>query len=349
MRSWVFVALLMLAACAPSAQVKVGVIGPLTGPTAFLGEFLREGVDMAAQDFNARSGLQVRLVYEDDKCIDNAAAASGLRRLHEVEQVRSIIGPFCGTPVQIAGAFSNESGAFIVSPGDNFGKMSSTMFNTRYLIGKEAQLLAGHAIGQGWTDVATLTYDNAWGQRYRDEVKEYVEQHGGKIVAAETYTFGDLDIRSQLTKIKGAAPDALIVIDGTRGELFQQIQQLDLGIPLLSEWEIETAGNVAGPALEGVTYFTPTISTTAFDTAFKDRYGKEPNVIHRDSYDAAMLAFLALEACPNRSPSCMAEYIRSKKEYAGAGGALTFDETTWSFDKPFSQKVVRDAQFVVVE
>ncbi|MEK6822984.1 MAG: hypothetical protein AABY13_04075, partial [Nanoarchaeota archaeon] len=43
-----------------------------------------------------------------------------------------------------------------------------------------------------------------------------------------------------------------------------------------------------------------------------------------------------------------AEVRRSSVE-ATTGGALTFDETTWSFDKPFSQKVVRDAQFVVVE
>ncbi|MFZ1215323.1 MAG: ABC transporter substrate-binding protein, partial [Pseudolabrys sp.] len=45
------------AAGAASAQVKFGVGGPITGPSAATGAQMKNGVDQAAADINAAGGI----------------------------------------------------------------------------------------------------------------------------------------------------------------------------------------------------------------------------------------------------------------------------------------------------
>ena len=52
-----------------SAQIKVGVAGPLTGPNAAFGAQLKNGAEQAAADINAAGGIngqKIELVFGDD-------------------------------------------------------------------------------------------------------------------------------------------------------------------------------------------------------------------------------------------------------------------------------------------
>ncbi len=45
----------------------------------------------------------------------------------------------------------------------------------------------------------------------------------------------------------------------------------------------------------------------------------------------------------------MLNYITSLKDYPGAGGSMTFDKETWSFDTAFVLKQVKDRKYVIVK
>jgi len=66
------IATLMLSGALPAAaQVKIGVVGPLTGPNAAFGAQLRTGADQAMQDINAKGGVLGKPIAEivlDDAC-----------------------------------------------------------------------------------------------------------------------------------------------------------------------------------------------------------------------------------------------------------------------------------------
>ena len=52
-----------------SAQLKIGVAGPLTGPNAAFGAQLKNGAEQAAADLNAKGGIngqKIELVFGDD-------------------------------------------------------------------------------------------------------------------------------------------------------------------------------------------------------------------------------------------------------------------------------------------
>ena len=57
------------AATAAQADIKVGVLAPLTGPNAAFGAQLKNGAEQAAEDLNAKGGLngqKIVLVFGDD-------------------------------------------------------------------------------------------------------------------------------------------------------------------------------------------------------------------------------------------------------------------------------------------
>ena len=196
--------------------------------------------------------------------------------------------------------------------------------------------------------VGIIYYDNEWGQGYRESVKEYLAAHDAELVSAESYIFSSLDVRSQLLKLKSAKLDGVIIIDATRGELFDQAREVGLNTPLLSEWEVETVDGKARASLEGVHYFLPIGEDKSFDEKFIAKYNRTANMVERDSYDALMLFAKALEYCPDHSPQCMTDYVTSLNGYPGAGGNLRFNKDSWSFDKPFVLKTVRNGTFVEV-
>ena len=334
---------LLLIGCAEEEVVTIGVLGPFTGPLERSGQHMQEGIELAITEINQAGGINgkhIRLIYEDTKCIDLKGTVTALQKLKDIDKVQAIIGPFCGGTNILAGKFSTENNLFIISPGDNFGYTGQYKINTRYPISKESKLLVDYALKQGWKKLALLYSDSEWGHAYRNRIKNYLDDQGGELIT-EAWTFANLDVRTQLIKIKQAQPDALIITDSTGGLLFKQAKELELKIPLLSEAGIENPGSII-EALEGVIYFFPDIQKTSF----RHNYG--PTIEHIDSYDAAKILAQALEACPSYTASCMMNYVTQLKDYPGAGGPLTFNETIWAFDKPFMLKSVKDGKFVVL-
>lgn len=337
-------------------EIKIGVLAPLTGAADVdrFGEYMRQSFDLAAKEINAQGGIdgkKIKLIYEDTQCINLQATATALKKFKEIDQVAAVLGPYCGGPTEIAGKFSTDNQLLIVSSGDNLGKAGEYLITTRSRLAKEGELIAQYALEQEWKKIGIIYFANTWGTTYRDSIKTYMESHGGELIAAEAYTYDNTDIRTSLLKIKQAGAQAIVLIDGSAGMLFKQVKELGIELPFLTEWEIENPVNkgIALEATEGVRYFFPVYQPTSFNIKFKEKYGYEPNVANINAYDAAMILANALRTCHDYNTGCMMNYITSLKDYQGAGGLMTFDKETWSFDTEFALKQVKDGKYVFVE
>src|SRR3989344_930061 len=95
-----FLLLFLLSACSSgsepvqiSDEVRFGMILPLTGQTSSLGDYAKEGVDLAfaeaAPDFMV-NGTRIKLIYEDDQgVVKNAVSAAA--KLIEIDKVSAIM------------------------------------------------------------------------------------------------------------------------------------------------------------------------------------------------------------------------------------------------------------------
>jgi len=74
-------------------EIKIGAILPLTGPVASLGEWIKNGHLLAAEDINSNGGIngeRLKLIFEDSGD-DPKLAVAAFKKLVEVEKVKIII------------------------------------------------------------------------------------------------------------------------------------------------------------------------------------------------------------------------------------------------------------------
>ena len=92
LKSLVLIAALLLSWAAPAAaEMRVGVISPMTGPAAAMGQMVWEGVQVAHQLQPQVLGQPVKLVLVDTRS-DRIEAANAVSRLIEKDKVAAIIG-----------------------------------------------------------------------------------------------------------------------------------------------------------------------------------------------------------------------------------------------------------------
>src|SRR3990167_1840357 len=78
-------------------SITIGVILPLTGSAAHLGNWALQGLQIAQNDINHKGGIdgkQIIFFIEDDHC-EGLQAITAFKKLIVVDKVQFIIGPLC--------------------------------------------------------------------------------------------------------------------------------------------------------------------------------------------------------------------------------------------------------------
>ena len=108
------------------------------------------------------------------------------------------------------------------------------------------------------TKIAVLHDENAFGSSGDAEIAKQAPAMGLEIVASESYKTADTDMTAQLTKIKGANPEVLIVWGTNPGPALaaKNMKQLGMTIPYVGSHGIanKTFIELAGDAAEGVVF-----------------------------------------------------------------------------------------------
>ena len=100
--------------------------------------------------------------------------------------------------------------------------------------------------------------ENAFGSSGNAEIAKQAPSFGLEVVATESYKTNDTDMTAQLTKIKGANPEVLIVWGTNPGPALaaKNMKQLGMTIPYVGSHGIanQTFIKLAGDAAEGVVF-----------------------------------------------------------------------------------------------
>src|SRR5258706_3165595 len=101
---------------AAHADIRIAVVGPLTGPQAAFGEQMRRGSEMAVADLNSKGGvLGQKLILEvgDDACDPKQAVAVANQMVNR--KVVFVAGHFCSSTSIPASDVYNEEGVLQIS------------------------------------------------------------------------------------------------------------------------------------------------------------------------------------------------------------------------------------------
>ena len=344
-----FVAALLVAApafapvFAQAQPVPVGAVEILTGPAAAYGVAIKAGLDLALDEINAKGvlgGRKIALTVEDSAG-QKDQAINAARKLIGRDKVVAIIGPTLSTEMFAVGPVVNERKIPIVgtsTTATGITDIGSYVFRTSLPESDVLPVTMKAAMKRGVKTIALMyANDEAFAKSGFEVMKATADKVGLKIVTIETFGSKDTDFSAQLTKIKSLKPDAIglsALVEPTSGVLLQA-RQLGIGRETLfiggNGANSPKLGEIAGPAADGLIVGSPWFIAKkdplneAFVTAFKTRFGKDPDQFSAQAYDALKIVAKAIDAAGAADPEKVTVAL-AKTDYTGVKGPFKFTD-----------------------
>ena len=345
-------------------EIVIGEFASLTGATASFGQSAHKGVRMAVDEVNANGGVlgkKVRLVTEDDQS-KAGEAATVVRRMISREKPVAIIGEVASSRSLEAAPICQQNKIPMISPASTNPKVTETgdyIFRVCFIDPFQGSVLAKFMLQRGWKKAAILTdvkQDYAVG--LTDFFKDYFTKNGGTIVSEQSYSSGDKDFKAQLTSIRSANPEAILVAGyyNEAGLIASQARELDIKVPLLGGdgWDSPSLVEVAGDAMEGnffSNHFSAEDKSPAvqnFLAKYKTKYIESPDAMSALAYDATMLLFDAIKRAGTTESPALRDAIASTSGFPAVTGNITLDASR-NASKSAVILQIQDGKFRFVE
>lgn len=311
--------------CAPAhAQVKIGFLATLSGPSADVGNDQYDGF-MLAIEKGKLGGVDVKVIKEDDQMKPDAGMQA-LTKLLEREKVDIVTGlTYANVLMALQARIASTKVPFIGSvsgPSPIAGAACKpNLFITSWQSDATAEAMGKYLADQKLDEISVIA-PNFLGSK--DKVTGLKRFYKGKIVQ-ETYTpLNQLDFSAELSQISAAKPKGVFAFfPGGQGVSFvRQYQQMGLSknIPMYSVHTLEpTSLTAIGKAAYGnivAESWQPSADneqSRKFVAAFEKKYGRTPTSFAAFSYDAAMLIDAALRKVGGKAsdPVALTEAIRT--------------------------------------
>lgn len=291
------------------ADIKIGFLGTLSGPSAANGRDQLEGFQLALEQLDGKlGGVETEIVVEDDQMKPDVAML-GAARLLDREDVDAVVGlTFTHVLMALQSKIAETNVPFIGTisgPSPTAGALCKpNLFITSWQSDAPAEAMGKYMQEKGVKTISTLTPNFVGG---KDKVSGVRNTYKGEVLD-EIYTpLSQLDFSAELTQVAASDPDGLFIFyPGGLGVAFiRQYSQAGLSgkLPLYTANTIEGEdADAMGDAVIGAmssdtwTPGMPGEHTQQFVEAYRAKHGRTPSAYAAFSYDAMMLLNAAVEA-----------------------------------------------------
>ena len=335
-----------LAFAQDSLTVRIGHVGPISGPAAHLGKDNVNGARLAIADLNAR-GLRIggkmarfELVADDDAA-DPRQGVQAAQKLCD-QKVNGVVGHLTSGSTIPASKVYNDCGIPHISPVATNPRLTQQGYKTTFrLLANDNVTGAGLAnLVSGelkLTRVAIVDDRSAYGQGVADAFKKTAVAKGLKVVDTQFTNDKAIDFSSLLTAIKASGAEVIFYggLDAQAGPMLRQMQQLGMskvrlmgGDGICTTRLAELAG--ASDALANVICAEGGVSIEKMPggPAWKKRYDAAyPGDFQGNApygYDAVMALAEAMQKANSADPKVYAPKL-FEIDAQGITGKLAFD------------------------
>ena len=345
--------------------IKVGEFASLTGKEATFGQMSHHGTQLAIEEVNASGGVlgkKIELIYEDDQS-KAGEPATVVKKLISRDRAVAVLGEVASSRSMEAAPICQQNKIPMISPSSTNVKlteMGDYIFRVCFTDEFQGKLLANFA--KRTLKAAKVAIMTDVKSDYSVGLSSYFKSpftaNGGAIAAEQTYNGGDKDFKGQLTAIKAANPDAIIVTGYYTdvGLIVKQAKQLGIRVPLFGGdgWESSKLIEIGGADVEGTyfsTHFSPEEKSPTgenFVKKFQAKYHEAPDAMAALGYDSAMVLFEAIKRAGTTEGPKLRDAIAATKDHQGITGKITLDEKR-NAPKAAVILTVKDGKFNFVE
>jgi ABC-type branched-subunit amino acid transport system substrate-binding protein len=285
------------------ARRSLGVLLPLSGDLAGVGQKVRQGMELAVK------GTSIDLVFRDTHN-DPDAGAQAVRGLAQDPGLVAILGPLTSAVAQAAAEAAQAARVPLIALSQKPGltQTGDQIFQAFITPRQQVRALLRYTLGnQGLKHYAVLYPDSAYGRTFLQNFQEELEAQGGELEDQEPYAAGTYDFAPVLAVLKDAAagaqalfiPDDPATVAKIAANLAPSLWKPArlLGTNLIHSQTSEAQAR----ALEGVLFpdsffagdSNPGVQQLV--SAYRQQYGENPDYLAAQGYVVARLLTRLLE------------------------------------------------------
>lgn len=324
--------------------IKIGVILPLTGDAAFIGEAAKNSAILAKESFG-KTEKTYELIFEDDQG-DSKRTVFAFRKLVDIDKIRAVGTGFAGPGNAVAPLAEKEKIIhFSIASDLTIAKDKPFVFNHWIKPENEAKVYVEEAKKQGLKKIAMIATNQQGIIAVRDALLK--EDPSIFILKDELLGPQEKDFRTTIIKAKNEGADAfiLMLLPGQLASAVKQIKEMKINVPLTSVESFEYDPG-AIPLLEGQWSVTSADPSESFTASYKEKYNGLPQPGSAYAYDVIRILITAFEK--NESNEGVAKTISEMKDFPGVTGVLSVDSDGNINSKAVVKKII-NGKFVEVK
>jgi branched-chain amino acid transport system substrate-binding protein len=348
----------------PLGCVQIGPDGPfhlafwgvLSGADSSLGLDTQRGVEIAIDDLGGKlHDHEILLTSHDGLCTAEGGAAAA-QEIAEDDTILALVGSSCSSETAGGIAALTTAGLTTISPSNTRAILTSENRGPEfagYLRTAPNDSFQGNVVAEfvynklGLRRVAIIHDESNYSTALQQVFADRFIEMGGQILAQESISSTDTDMRTVLSNISATEPELIYYPVFTAAGSYITAQAKE--IPGLESLSLISSDGVfapdfltaAGSAAQGMYISSPdfsqfTGSYSAFVEKYRAKYHSAPtSLYHAQAYDAANMIFAALEKVAVMASDgtiyiprlMLRNTIYATKNFAGITGTLTCSPT----------------------
>lgn len=325
-----------------SKGISIGVILPQTGVLAEPGRNVLEGIELAAQKYNAsceNPNHRIKLIVEDSKS-NSRDGVSALNKLIHQDKVKIVIGDL-SSEIFLAGApIAEQNQVVMISPGaSNPSVREAGDYIFRDYVSDEfdGKIMADYLFSRMGKKKAALVYVNGdYGLGVSKTFEDEYTRLGGTVVYKDSFLAGTTDFKTMVIKVKDSNPEVIYLVGNPaeNGYFVKQMKAYRVNVPITGNLAFENNDfiTVAKGSFDSIVY-----STAAFDVdndspevrSFVDDYQKQyqrtPDMAAGLGYDVMNILLYCLGQT-GFNTDLVKDTLYKVSGFVGVTGITTFDQ-----------------------
>lgn len=320
----------------PTATVRIGFIGALSGPSGGVGSAIANGEKLAISQFDAVDPPVKVALDVADTAGDPAAVRAAAMKL-VADRVVALIGPTQGAEALVADPVFEQAGIPSVTVSAAETDLAGRGWRFFHRVIPDGSL-QGQADGDFLVKdlhaaTVAVIYDSSTPSREISvSAQEAVAGAGARVVSSDHIDGRPADLASVVERVMAAPPDVVFFTGAavTAGQLVERLQTAGFSGRFLGG--VSDAGEflaAAGPAAAEGSYLACACTSTtdnpdaqAFNAAYLAQFGSSPGAWSAEAYDATNALLKAIKS-GDMTPAAVNGFLATV-DYSGITRTIKF-------------------------
>lgn len=327
--------------------IKVGILGPMTGPQVDIGLTMRDGSILAMEEINAAGGIagkKFEWIVIDDEATP-ATSVNGAKKLIFDHKIDILLGPPNSGCALAVGEVTQANGIITVVAGQNALLTKPEWdYVFRSSVPDVEMAKCTMNLETKYKRIAVIHETNGYGEHWYQAMLEMMSGRGLKFVADESLETSTFDLTPQATRIARANPDIELYL-GSYGvavaNLIKAEKTLGLEVDRMGPvYAGQSAIELGGSDVEGAMLIDTVDLNKPAWKEYKQKYMKRFGVgevftFHSAAqpYDAVYLLAQGLEKTNGEAGEALKNALEEGVSVNGVIGRVGSPGARWSKDR----------------